>query len=217
LVEQVFLEADMPFKKIDVAMGKQEHLTSGYQALTGTNAGLIPTLLTPSGQALYETPAIMLYLAEQHNLTELAPSVGDPLRGLFLSALFYIAGELHPHMKRHWYPSRYVAREEDAEAMAAHAQLAAFERVQTIEKRIEMSGGPYQLGPRFTLADIYLTFFCLPSTGGAEGLHELVQNNCPRVFELVRKVRARPKLLARWQHLLTKERAEFNAAAAVQP
>ena len=218
MVELVFIEAGIPFEKINVKMGQhQEHQTSEYKALTGTNAGLIPVVLTPDSHALYETPAIMLYLAEQHQLTDLAPSVGDPDRGPFLSALFFIAGELHPHTKRHWYPSRYVLREADEANMAAQAQAAAFERVQVIEQRIEQSGGPYQLGERFSLVDICLTFFCLPSTGGADGVHELVKESCPRVLELMRLVRARPKIASRWEHLTNNERAEFNAAQGLPP
>eukprot|EP01043_Picozoa_sp_COSAG02_P042046 COSAG02_NODE_3539_length_6589_cov_3.693066_7_plen_164_part_01 len=135
MVQLVFLEAGdhIHFEQRPLDMRTGEHESEGYRALNPS--GLIPTLLTPSGQALYETPAIMLYLAEQHDLTELAPSVGDPLRGLFLSALFYIAGELHPHCKRMLYPSRYSLNERDWPHVVQQARLAAFERIQTIETR----------------------------------------------------------------------------------
>ena len=211
MIELLFMEAGIPVDVRKVNMGQQEHQSAEYKALTGSATGLIPTLVTPDGEALYETPAIMLHLADRHQLTELAPGVDDPDRGRFLSALFFIAGELHPHMKRHWYPSRYVLREEDEAAMAEQARQAAFERVQDIESRIEENGGPYQLGTRFSLLDICLAFFCLPGNGGAVGVNGLLEGSCPRVLECVRLVLARPRLKERFEHYMYRERAEFNA------
>jgi glutathione S-transferase len=55
---------------------------------------LVPVLITPDGDALYEVAALMVYLADRHQLTELAPAVTDPRRGVFLSTVFYIAGDI---------------------------------------------------------------------------------------------------------------------------
>ena len=44
-------------------------------------AGHIPVLITPEGDALYEVAALMVYLADRHQLSNLAPAVSDPLRG----------------------------------------------------------------------------------------------------------------------------------------
>ena len=100
VVEMMMLEAGLPFELRKLNIPRGDHLTPEYKALNP--AGLIPTLLTPDGDALYETPAIILHLAEQHGIRELAPGLAEPERGAFLSALFFIAGELHPHLKRLW-------------------------------------------------------------------------------------------------------------------
>ena len=113
----------------------------------------MPALVTPEGETLYETPAISLYLAERHGLTHLAPAVGDPDRGLFLSGFFSLAGDLEPILKRNFYPHRYVMRDEDTAAMKERARQESLERLQVMEGRLQ-GKGPYHLGSRFSLVDL---------------------------------------------------------------
>lgn len=156
LVEMVLLEAGIPYELREVDIVKHEHLQPDFLSINP--AGWIPALVTPNGEVLYETAAINLYLVDHHRLTELAPGIEEPERGLFLSGLFYAAGELEPIMKRYFYPHRYVLREEDSEAIKQHALAAALERVTVIDKRLSASG-PYHLGARFSLVDLVVTYW----------------------------------------------------------
>src|SRR5688572_14622587 len=45
--------------------------------------GKVPTLVAKDGQAIYESAAICLYLADRHPEAGLAPALDDPLRGLY--------------------------------------------------------------------------------------------------------------------------------------
>ena len=138
----------------------------------------------------------MLHLVDTHRLVELAPLHGEePDRGLFLSSLFFLAGELHPHIKRYWYPFRYALREADVGPMWDHARLAAFERLKVVEKRTDASKGPYYLGKRFSLLDLVLTYFVM----GLDGYEELLSDTCPLVLTCMRLVQGRPKLTARFE------------------
>ena len=96
LVQWVLEEGNLDYelRKIDLAKG--EHRAAEFLAINP--AGLVPVLITPEGEAVYEAAALMLYLADRHQLTELAPAVTDPLRGLFLSAVF------HPSATFPWRP-----------------------------------------------------------------------------------------------------------------
>ncbi len=71
--------------------------------------GLIPALETPNGP-LFETAAILLWLADRHG--RLAPAPKDPLRGAFLKWLFNLSNTLHPLLRLLFYPDRYVAGQE---------------------------------------------------------------------------------------------------------
>jgi glutathione S-transferase len=105
LVQWVLEEGGLEyeFRRIDIFKG--EHRASEFLAINP--AGLVPVLITPEGQALYETAALMLYLADRHGLTGLAPPVTDPSRGLFLSTIFYLASDIQSEMKRFHYPHRF--------------------------------------------------------------------------------------------------------------
>ena len=81
-----------------------EGRTPGPEFLAINPAGLVPVLITLEGDALYEVAALMVYLADRHQLTELAPAVTDPQRCLFLSAVFHIASDIQSEMKRFHFP-----------------------------------------------------------------------------------------------------------------
>ena len=112
MVEMVMAEIGIDHEMREVDTTRREQLSPEYLAINP--AGWVPALITPEGDRLYETQAINLYLAERHGATHLAPAVGDPLRGLFLSALFYLADELEPAIKRYFFPHRYADGEADA-------------------------------------------------------------------------------------------------------
>ncbi|MDA7427081.1 glutathione S-transferase family protein [Primorskyibacter aestuariivivens] len=67
--------------------------------------GLIPVLETPEG-AIFETGAILLWLADRH--PGLAPGPADPARGDMLKWLFYLSNTLHPALRMLFYPEKYI-------------------------------------------------------------------------------------------------------------
>ena len=145
---------DYELRKVDIL--KDEHRSAAF--LNINPAGWVPALVTPEGEMLHETPAINLYLADRHQIEHLAPVLQDPNRGRFLSALFYISGELEPAMKRYFYPQRYVIDARETEAMKHKSLDDALERLRVIDQRLT-ADGPFHLGERFSLADLTLTFW----------------------------------------------------------
>lgn len=92
--------------------------------------GLIPVLETPHGP-LFETAAILLWLADTHG--GLGPAPTDPTRGDFLKWLFYASNTLHPALRRLFYPHLYTTAPLSALQNAARRDIAggfaAFEDV----------------------------------------------------------------------------------------
>ena len=81
----------------------QAHKSPEYRALNP--AGVIPVLETPQGP-IFETGAIILWLADQHGA--LAPAPTDPDRAAFLKWLFFIATTLHSDLRQTFYPGQYI-------------------------------------------------------------------------------------------------------------
>lgn len=183
LVQWVLEEGKLEyeFRKIDIVKG--EHRAAEFLAVNP--AGLVPVLITPEGEALYEVAALMLYLADRHRLTELAPPVTDPLRGLFLSAVFHIASEIQAEMKRFHFPHRFSLRTEDNVAIQELAKALVVSRLEVVNIRLARRG-PYILGTRFSLADFYLCFWIayLDRAG--------VCRRLPSIAKLYDLVRSRP-------------------------
>lgn len=167
------------FRKIDILKG--EHRSAEFLAVNP--AGLVPVLITPEGEALYEVAALMLYLCDRHQITDLAPAVGDTDRGPFLSALFYVAGDIQPEMKRFHFPHRFALRREDNLAIQDRAKTTVFDRLGIMNARLARRG-PYILGPRFSLVDYYLAFWvAYLDRASARAQFPLIA----RLYDLVRK------------------------------
>ena len=183
LVQWVLEEGalDYEFRRIDILKG--EHRAAEFLAINP--AGLVPVLITPEGDALYEVAALMVYLADRHQLTELAPAVTDPLRGHFLSAVFHIASDIQPEMKRFHFPHRFSLRREDNAGVQDAAKALVLSRLEVVDTRLAKSG-PYLLGSRFSLADFYLSFWI------AYLDRKAVRSRLPSIARLYGLVRSRP-------------------------
>ncbi len=141
-------------RKIDILKG--EHRSAEFLALNP--AGLVPVLITPEGDVLSEAAALMLHLADRHQLTDLAPALTDKDRGHFLSAVFYIASDIQAEMKRFHFPHRFSLRREDDVAVQEMAKSLVISRLQVVNTKLA-ARGPFILGARFSLADFYLSFW----------------------------------------------------------
>ena len=108
-------EGDIDYELREIDIIQKQHQSSEFLAINPS--GWVPALITPEGQTLYETHAINLYLAEKHQLAQIAPGINEAKRGVFLSGLFFICDDLEPIMKRYFYPHRYVVREGDGPTM----------------------------------------------------------------------------------------------------
>ena len=76
-------------------------------------AGLIPALETPDG-TLFETAAILLWLADRHG--RLAPAPEDAGRGDVLKWLVFVSNTVHTGLRMTFYPEKYVGPDPQAQA-----------------------------------------------------------------------------------------------------
>ncbi len=102
-----------PFAEVSIDRAAGELDSPAYRAMHPL--GKIPAMQTPDGP-MFETAAILLYLAEQH--AGLAPQPGSAERAAFLKWLFFTSTNLHAPLMQVFYPDR-VAGPAHAEAVVA--------------------------------------------------------------------------------------------------
>lgn len=113
-------EMGQPFETRLVDRAAREHEGAAYRAINP--AGLIPALETPHG-AIFETGAILLWLADTHG--SMAPSPADRERGDFLKWLFFTANTLHSGLRMTFYPARYAGAQKAAQTSLRETMQAA--------------------------------------------------------------------------------------------
>ncbi len=150
--QAVLEEIGVAHEIVPVDIYKDEHLKPEYLAMNP--AGKVPTLKLANGQAMHECAAIMLYLAETHGRTDLAPALDDPIRGKFLSTFFFLTTTVQNAHKQFYYPHRFTADQASADAVKAQACINITEEWKVIEKRL-IEAGPFLFGDRYTLCDMF--------------------------------------------------------------
>jgi glutathione S-transferase len=113
IVRLVLDGAGIPYRTALVDRAARQQDSRAYRALNPT--GLIPVLETPQG-AIAETGAILLWLADRH---QLGPRPSDPDRGAFLQWLFFLSNTAHADLRTIFYPHQYAP----ADCQAAHLEI----------------------------------------------------------------------------------------------
>ena len=160
---RVFLRAGKLDFSEDDAWGK----TRSDDFLAINPAHLTPMIESaelPKG-VMWESCAIMQYLAEKHGLAQFYPKSPEA-RAMIDSALFYIIGTLYPYVARATYPAlgfpQYAgevgASDADpaAKTTAQKAAMAAVAEPLEVFHKFYMSGKPFIGGAEPSIADIRL-------------------------------------------------------------
>ena len=188
IVEAVLSELEVPYEVsfIDGAAGA--HREPDYRAVNPQRK--IPTLVTPEGETLTETAAILLTLVERHGDGRLLPPPASPQRAQALRWLFFSAGELYPMVEFIDYPERMAPDEGSAPAVKERADALWKERWQVLDG--ELGDGPFLLGDELSVVDLHLGALSrwLDRTWRLE--------NVPKVARLSDAVAARPALEEIW-------------------
>lgn len=123
-------ELGLPYRDKLLNRDAGEQDGPAYRALQPL--GLIPALETPDGP-MFETAAILLWLADRHGA--LAPAPTSPERAAFLKWFFFTTSHLHPVVLQIIYPEKYAGAPEAEPAFIrlalarAHLAFAELEKV----------------------------------------------------------------------------------------
>lgn len=112
--------------------------------------GRVPTLITPEGP-IFETGAILVYLAERFPGAGLMPDPGDPSRRLFWQWHFYLATFFQREAFIQSVPALFLP-----EAARDELLTVSMERLRGVWQVLDQAtgAGPYLLGERYSTCDI---------------------------------------------------------------
>lgn len=190
VVEAVLAELGLPFERVLVT--RDRPIADQPDFLTVNPRGQVPALITPQGEVLTESAAIVLTLAERHPEGALLPPEGSRERAQILRWLVFASVNLYESDLRYYYSDRYTADPEGAGAVR-NAAAAYFERNAQILESHASDEGPYFLGERFTLLDPYLTMLL-----SWHWEPEAFLPRVPKLDRILRNVAARPKIAPLW-------------------
>lgn len=152
----------------------------------------IPALITPGGETITESAAILLWLTERFPEAALAPPPGDPRRGQFLRWMSFIPASIYSIYWVRDEPGRLVG--DDAMAQAAVLERTA-DRIAHCWSVMEaqLTPGRFLMGEDLTVLDLYVAV-----VSRWRPLRPRFHAVAPRMGEVVRRVDALPELQGFW-------------------
>ncbi|MEP7084328.1 MAG: glutathione S-transferase family protein [Betaproteobacteria bacterium] len=152
----------------------------------------IPALVLPNGETLTESAAILMYLADRHPQSNMAPSVGQASRGQYLRWMLYVSSAIYA---LHWIKP-------DVTRIGAPADLRD-SVVEAVHDRIafcwhnmdeQLKPGKYLLGDQLTVLDLYVTVVSRFGPWRTR-FYEVA----PGMTNVVKRVDAEPRLVRFWE------------------
>lgn len=161
----------------------------------------IPVLVTPDGEAITESAAILIWLAEQHPEAALAPEPCDPRRAQFLRWMTFVPAAVYSMFWVRDEPSRLVG--DDAAAQEQVKRRTA-ERIAECWRVMDsqIRPGRFLLGEELSVLDLYVAVASRWTPRRARFSIE-----APGMADAMRRVDELPELQAFWS-----ERFPFDDA-----
>lgn len=176
-------ELGVPFELCLVDRSRNAQQSPEYLALNPN--GKIPVLV--DGElVLYETPAILLHLADTHPHSGLMPALGTGQRGHAYKWLVWLSNTLQTTMVQYFYAERYVPADAVADFQArTEARLAPL--LDQLESQLQRSGGPWLLGADYCAADCMAFVICCWTRN-----LQRPANSLPHLGAYLQRMRQRP-------------------------
>lgn len=158
----------------------------------------IPALVTPDGETITESAAILIWLADRFPAAKLGPTIDDPRRAQFLRWMTFIPASIYSLFWVRDDPSRLGGPDPEIQA---RIKAATAERIldcwRMMESQVsplsEKLGGRYLLGDELSVLDLYVT---VVSRWGPRRVR--FYEAAPRMSEVVKRVDADPRLAGFW-------------------
>lgn len=115
--------------------------------------GRIPTLVD-NGQAIFESSAICIHLAERHPEAKLIPEIGHPNRAKFFQWMMYLTNTLQAELMLYFYPAKHTIDDSNASNIVAAQEVRLIDMLALLND--ELAGKDFLVGDTLSLCDFYL-------------------------------------------------------------
>jgi GST-like protein len=152
----------------------------------------VPALVTPDGETITESAAILIWLADRFPQARLAPSPDSPLRGQFLRWMVFVPASIYSLFWVRDEPSRLGGPDPEVQA---RIKAATAERIAACWGMMDsqLDPGRYLLGDEMSVLDLYVA---VVSRWGPR--RKRFYEVAPRMSQVVRRVDADPRLTDFW-------------------
>jgi glutathione S-transferase len=145
--------------------------------------GKVPALQLPGGQIIYESAAMMAFLAEALPAAGMIPRIGTAEHALMLQWLVLLSAGTYESILRYFYPERY------GEAVSVKSRASEeIDRLYGVMETELAKKGPYLCGKQISAADVYLTMLASWYEPDTTALGK----KFPRILAIYNTVAARP-------------------------
>lgn len=144
-------EAGAPYELVRLSLEKGDTKRPEYLRLNPN--GRVPTLVD-GDLVLYESAAIVQYLADRFADKRLAPPLGTPARGLYYQWIHYTMTEIEPPLVAIFLHTVRRPEGERIPAVAAEGRTQLAAALDVVERALE--GRKFILGNDFSAADVML-------------------------------------------------------------
>jgi glutathione S-transferase len=147
-------------------------------------AGKIPVLVCPDGGQVYESLAIVQYLAR--HCPHLVPETGSEAEKIYLSVLTMLGTTMYPayHRQHHTYQYGPEQAYPEIQAMARSVNDSLYDYIETLLD-------PYICGAQLTAADLYLYMISRWNVDKTE-----LRASRPKLAHFIDTIRAHPTIEA---------------------
>jgi glutathione S-transferase len=187
-VEAALDEAGIAHVLVPVSRQTDANLSADFTAINPRQQ--LPALVAPDGTVITEGPAILSHLADAHPAAGLIPPPGTTLRARHDRWVSFLHANVYEAMLRDLRPGRYTDDPDGAAGVKAAAAAYVERHFEILEG--QLGPGPFLLGDRLQMADIYLWMLCWWVDG------DWLAVTCPGIFRLRDAAQARPALAAVW-------------------
>ena len=150
----------------------------------------IPALVTPDGETVTESAAILTWLADSHPEGRLSPALDDPRRAQFLRWMTFIPASIYALYWVRDDPTRLVPPE-----LADQVKARTAERIADCWGKMDsqLTPGRYLLGDEMTVLDLYVA---VVSRWGPR--RKRFYAEAPKMTPVVRRIDEDPRLADFW-------------------
>jgi GST-like protein len=190
-VEAAMTLIGLPFEVIEAPTWEGEAEAAKVAAINPLKQ--IPALVTPDGETITESAAILIWLADRYPAARLGPALDDPARAQFLRWMTFIPASIYSLFWVRDDPSRLGGPDPEVQA---RIKAATAERILDCWRMMEsqMSPGRYLLGEELSVLDLYVT---VVSRWGPRRVR--FYEAAPRMTEVVKRVDGDPRLAGFWE------------------